>query len=103
MNNSKDLIYVILFAVAAFILFPIIGKIIFYLLIAAAIFFVVMYFRSRKLKKEIEKNPEDYFSQQLYRQREKEPVKTDIPASGSGTGSAPPDGTGKCSASHPPP
>lgn len=78
MNNSKDLIYVILFAVAAFILFPIIGKIIFYLLIAAAIFFVVMYFRSRKLKKEIEKNPEDYFSQQLYRQREKEPVKTDV-------------------------
>ena len=78
MNNNRDMIYLILFAVAAFILFPIIGKIIFYLLIAAAIFFVVMYFRSRKLKKEIEKNPEDYFSQQLYRQREKEPVKTDV-------------------------
>ncbi|MBR2792695.1 MAG: hypothetical protein IKE12_08595 [Erysipelotrichaceae bacterium] len=78
MNNSKDLIYVILFAVAALILFPIIGKIIIYLLAAAAIFLAVMYFRSRKLKKEIEKNPEDYFSQQLYRQREKEPVKTDV-------------------------
>ncbi|MBR2826270.1 MAG: hypothetical protein IKE78_02025 [Erysipelotrichaceae bacterium] len=78
MNKNRDMIYVILFAVAAFVLFPIIGKIIFYLLIAAAIFFAVMYFRSRKLKKEIEKNPEDYFSQQLYRQREKEPVKTDV-------------------------
>ena len=79
MNNRKDIIYVLLFIVAALVLFPIIGKIIGYLLVAAAIFFAYVYFKSRKLKKEIEKDPEDYFSQQLYRQqREKEPVQADV-------------------------
>lgn len=74
--GNKDWVYIVIFAIAAFILFPIIGKIIGILLVAALIFFGVMYLKSRSLKKEIEKDPEDYFSQQLYRQqREKEPVK----------------------------
>ena len=79
MNNRKDLIYVVLFILAALVLFPIIGKLIGILLVAALIFFAYVYFKSRSLKKEIEKDPTDYFSQQLYRQqREKETVSADV-------------------------
>ena len=76
--NSKDYIYVGIFIIAAFVLFPIIGKLILYLLAAAAIFFVIMYFKSRSLKKEIEKDPSQYFAQQMNKPREKEPVSSEV-------------------------
>ena len=76
--NSKDYIYVGIFILAAIVLFPIIGKLILFLIAAAAIFLAVMYFKSRSLKKEIEKDPAEYFAQQMNQAREKEPVSSEV-------------------------
>ena len=69
----SDFIYLIIMVLVLLVLLPIIGKIILYLLPIVVIFGIYIYFKSQKVRKEIEKDPESYFSQQLYQQeREKE-------------------------------
>ena len=71
----RDFIYLAIMILAMMVLLPIIGKIILYLLPLVAIFAIYIYIKSRKVRQEIEQDPQSYFSQQLYQQeREKEPV-----------------------------
>ncbi len=71
----RDFIYLAVMILAMMVLLPIIGKIILYLLPLVAIFAIYIYIKSRKVRQEIEQDPQAYFSQQLYQQeREKEPV-----------------------------
>ncbi|MBR0230232.1 MAG: hypothetical protein IJL94_02475 [Erysipelotrichaceae bacterium] len=71
----RDFIYLAVMILAMMVLLPIIGKIILYLLPLVAIFAIYIYIKSRKVRQEIEQDPQSYFSQQLYQQeREKEPV-----------------------------
>ena len=71
----RDFIYLAIMILAMMVLLPIIGKIILYLLPLVAIFAIYIYIKSRKVRQEIEQDPQAYFSQQLHQQeREKEPV-----------------------------
>ena len=69
----SDFIYLLVIIVVLAVLLPILGKIILYFLPVLAIFAIYIYIKSRKVRQEIEQDPESYFSQQLYQQeREKE-------------------------------
>ena len=71
----RDFIYLAIMILVMMVLLPIIGKIILYLLPVVVIFAIYIYIKSRKVRQEIEQDPQSYFSQQLYQQeREKEPV-----------------------------
>ena len=71
----RDFIYLAVMILAMMVLLPIIGKIILYLLPLVAIFAIYIYIKSRKVRQEIEQDPQAYFSQQFSQQeREKEPV-----------------------------
>ena len=67
-----DIIYLLVLIVILAVLLPIIGKIILYLIPVVVLFGIYIYFKSRKLRDEIEKDPEAYFTKQAEeREREK--------------------------------
>ena len=60
----KELLSLIIFVVLAIVLLPVLGKLVLFLLGAAAIFFLIMYIRSRKVQEEIKIDPAAYFARQ---------------------------------------
>ena len=71
MNRFKEPLLIIGLAVLLMMLLPLIGKIIIFGVVVLLAYALYIYFKSRSLKKEIERDPSQYFSQQ-FQQREKE-------------------------------
>ena len=74
-NNDAYSIITVIIAIALFIfLWPLIKWLAVILLAAALIFGIYVYFSSRKVKKEIEADPQAYFNQSVRTPREKVPA-----------------------------
>jgi membrane protein implicated in regulation of membrane protease activity len=72
-ENAKGLLATLAVLVVLVLLFPTIWKVALVILAIVAVFFLVVYVRSRSLKKEIDKDPEAYFTaQDMMRQAEKQ-------------------------------
>ncbi len=77
MNNKFSPIVIVFLGILLFnLLWPLIKALAVLALIVAVVFGIYVFVESRKVKKEIEQDPQVYFSQQVQNQREK--IKADV-------------------------
>ena len=75
----KEWLGLALIVIVGLILMPIIGKLLGFILMAAALFFRYVFIKSLTVKKEIEADPNEYFARQFEeRQKEKVPVEGQV-------------------------